>query len=247
VRKRPAVLACSALGCTAVGVALATAGPAATGCTTHQCDSSTYDWFPAETLPDGGHTAGGFMIDENTYVSNAIDSDWLDYHGMTTIQIWFPPEVVGRAADLPLVWEGLDPTPNGGDAYVNGDNYAMAGGQLAIFNFLETAPGGFAPDGGSLGAVKYDNDDGGHAVGGGFSVTNGSCAPYFLRVEVHFFPVATGTSAAGDGGSPVDAQVDAGALDTLTDTGAVGTLADAGGDAVVGAVASLDAAADGSD
>lgn len=239
MRKRPAALACSALGCTAVGVALATAGPAATGCTTHQCDSSTYDWFPMEALPDGGQSPGGFMIDENTYVSNAIDSDWLDYHGMTTVQIWFPPEVLGRRALLPRVWVGLDPTPNGGDAYVNGDNYAPGAGQLAILNFLETAPGGFAADGGSLGAVKYDKDDGGHPVGGGFSLTNGSCALYSASVEVDFVPLdSTGTSAAVDGGSPVDAQVDAGALDTLTD---------AGGDAVVGVATPLDAAADGSD
>jgi hypothetical protein len=218
VRKRPAVLACSALGCTAVGVALATAGPAATGCTTHQCDSSSYDWFPAERLPDGGQTAGGFMVDENTYVSNAIigniNSDWPGYNGMTTIRFWFPPEVLGRTPELPFVWVGLDPTPNGGDAYVVPDNYTMASGQLAILNFLETAPA--------------DKNPGGHAVGGGVWVTNGTCASYFVHVEVHFV----------DGGSPVDAQADSGAL---------GTLVDAGGDAVVGAAAPLDAAADGSD
>jgi len=138
-----------------------------------------------------------------------------------------------------LVWIGLDPNPNGGGAgYVNGDNYAPASGQLALLNFLETAPGDFDA-GAPLPAVEYDEDDGGHIVGGGFWLTNGGCASYFAHVEVHFEPLdASGTSAAVDGGSPVEAQAEASALSTLVD---------AGGDAVVGAAAPVDAAADGSD
>ena len=240
MRKRPAALACSALGCAAVGVALATAGPAATGCTTHQCDSSTYDWFPMEALPDGGQSPGGFMIDENTYVSNAIDSDWLRLSRHDDgPDPGSRPRCWGARRCCPACGSGSTRLRTEATPYVNGDNYAPAAGQLAILNFLETAPGGFAADGGSLGAVKYDKDDGGHLVGGGFSLTNGSCALYSASVEVDFVPLdSTGTSAAVDGGSPVDAQVDAGALDTLTD---------AGGDAVVGAATPLDAAADGSD
>ena len=60
MRRRPAALACAGFGCVAVAIAMAT-GTTETGCTTHQCDSSSYDYV------------NGFMADDNTFVTNDIE------------------------------------------------------------------------------------------------------------------------------------------------------------------------------
>jgi hypothetical protein len=212
VRRRPAALACIALGCGAVGLALATTGPAATGCTTRQCDQSSYDFV------------SGHMLDENTYVTNDMDSDWMLFPGNSTINIWFPPQVLGRVPLVPVVEVGLDPTPNGGDEFVPGDNYTFGAGQLALLNSLNT--GNTHPPGADGGPQAWVVD-GGH-YGGGISVGNSTCANYFARVEVQFVPL--------DAGTPTDPVNDGGSLDSGANaiTGAVpdaateGALADAG-------------------
>jgi hypothetical protein len=196
VRKRPAVVACAALGCGGLALALASAGPAATGCTTHQCDQSSLDWVD------------GFMLDENTYVTSAMDSDWIPFRGNSTIRIWFPVQVLGRVPLIPVVTVGLDQTPNGGAAFVPGDNYTFGAGQLALLNSLNTGDAG--PDGG----LVHDMVDGG-SYGGGMSVSNSTCASYFARVEVQFVPL--------DGGTPMLPVND-------------GISLDGGADAITGAV-----------
>jgi hypothetical protein len=173
------------------------AGPAATGCTTHQCDQSTYVWPSAPALLDGGHAAGhGFMVDENTYETNGLNDPWLDFRGNTTIQIQFPPEVAGRTPLLPVVAIGTDQDPNSPAAEDAGANYTQSVGQLAIFNDLNTNP--------------VANDAGTVLYAGGFALTNVSCASYFAHVQVQFLPrdAATETSGALDGGAEADAEPD---------------------------------------
>jgi hypothetical protein len=193
VRKRPAALTCAGLVGAAGTVALATVGPSESGCTTHQCDSSTYDYV------------NGFMEDQTTFVTNALDGQWINYRGQTTVRIWFPKQVLGWIPKTPLVLVGTDPTPNGGDAFVDTDTWAPAAGQLAVFNFLTTAPQ--IGDGGPF--FQFN----GAEYGGYLEVTNGSCAIYFAHVEVDFIPV-------GDADSGVPEAAAAG----------VGEAADASGD-----------------
>lgn len=237
MRKRPAALACLALGGGAVALALATAGPEVTGCTTHQCDQSSYEWPLQQALPDGGVMAGGFMLDENTYVSNGIDAPWLIFRGNTTVKLWFPPEVAGRQYELPIVGVGIDEMPNSIESQEEGGNYTLGVGQLAIFNDLNTRPtsadgGECSADGGADGGL-----DGGSTCipiyGGSVTVTNSSCASYFLSVEVHFAlpevaPVESpsiDSGSSGAGRSTVGAGIDAGA-GAVVDSG-VGPLAEA--------------------
>ena len=61
VRRRPAALACVGFGTTALAIVLATGGPTTTGCTTHQCDPSTYDYVD------------GFMEDSTIFVTTAMN------------------------------------------------------------------------------------------------------------------------------------------------------------------------------
>jgi hypothetical protein len=209
VRKRPAALACLALGgvAVAVAVALATAGPEVTGCTTHQCDQSFYEWFPgAQALPDGGHVPGrGFMLDEDTYVTNDLNDPWLIYHGNTTVKIWFPPEVAGRTVEPPTVFAGTDDTPNSPESQEEGANFTQVDGQLATFTLLNTnltyADGGLVGDGG------VDAGAGGAIYGGSVLITNSSCASYFASVVVHFAHRDTPTAAStpAEGGAPTGA------------------------------------------
>jgi hypothetical protein len=201
VRKRPTAMACFAIGGGAVGLALATPGPEVTGCTTHQCDQSSYEWPPAL---DG--SCGGFMQSEDLYVSNDLNammgpappctspitgsqsyaSTWLDYHGNTTIKLWFPPEVAGRTVQSPIVDVGIDDMPNALFAMDAGINYTTAVGQLAILNALIVYPKPVKPPGRD------------YLVGGSVTITNTTCATYFAHVEVTFGPRL---AEAGVGGS----------------------------------------------
>lgn len=117
-RRRGRVLACGVAGAGAVACAVAVTVPAATGCYTHQCDASAYDY------------SGGFMPDSTTWESNEIDQPWLNYGPNATVRIHFPPSI-GRAPTDVHVYVGTGTEPNG-----PGYNYSEASGQLAIVNFL---------------------------------------------------------------------------------------------------------------
>jgi hypothetical protein len=236
VRKRPAALACLALGGGAAGLALAAFGPASTGCTTHQCDESFYEWPLQQILPDGGVMAGGFMQDENTYVTNDWDSPWLVFRGNTTVKLWFPPEVAGRHPKLPVVAVGTDNTPNSLESQEAGANFTDGIGQLAIFNDLNTrltiadAGGECAAEGGADGSLDGGSTCSPVYYGGSVEITNSSCASYFMHVEVDFELSDAGaveSSSTDSGSSTVGAEpgIDAGA-GAVVDSG-VGPVAEA--------------------
>jgi hypothetical protein len=55
-----------------VMMAMVAASLATTRCTTHQCDPSTRDIYPRM---DDAAAAGGFMVDENTFVTSSLDGN----------------------------------------------------------------------------------------------------------------------------------------------------------------------------
>jgi hypothetical protein len=187
----------------AVGLGTASAMLFPAACATHQCDSSGYAF------------SGGHMLDANTWVSNDWDEHWLAYPGNGTIFFTFPPELANRVPKPPIALVGTDPTPNGGDAFVGGDNYIVAVGQLAYYNFLTTTPP-------STDAGPILGADGGVLNGGGFWALNATCADYFARFEVDFVPLDGAGAPVDDAGmatGPVDGAVDGGAGDGATDAG----------------------------
>lgn len=150
-------------------LAPATGVPWMHGCTAHQYDPSSYDYY------------NGHMIDANTYVTNDWGEPWPKLSPNGTIRMWFPPEVAGRYPKPPIVNIGVDPTPNGGSSFVSGDTYTTAGGQLGEFNFSNTD--------------RQTSDAG--TFGGGLWLTNASCASYCARVEVDSTPVEADIKAVG--------------------------------------------------
>jgi hypothetical protein len=187
VRKRPAALACAGFVAVAVAIAMATA-TTETGCTTHQCDSSSYDYV------------NGFMLDDNTFVTTDMNSPGIDYRGMTTIRIWFPKQVLGRIPTITQVTVGTDPTMNGGDSFDDADISTNAAGQLAEYNELTTTRPPRGPDGGPT----FFTFDGGE-FGGFIEVTNASCASYFAWVTVLFAQPGEETADGGPNAAAPDA------------------------------------------
>jgi hypothetical protein len=174
---------------------------------------------------------GGFMLDDNTYVSNGIDMPWLIFRGNTTVKLWFPPEVAGRQAELPVVGVGVDETPNSPQSQEEGANYTTGIGQLALFNDLNTTPtsadgGECVPNAGGDGGL-----DGGSACiplyGGSVEITNSSCASYFLYAEIHFaLPEVAPVESPSIGSGGLDAGSSMAGVGI--DVGA-GTAVDSGG------------------
>jgi hypothetical protein len=208
VRRRPAALTCVGFGTTALAIVLATGGPTSTGCTTHQCDSSTYDYVD------------GFMEDSTTFVTTVVSGPWIQYNGQTTIRIWFPKEVLGWQWKIPLVEVGTEATPNTLENFDDGDVGSNAAGQLAEFNLVTTAPR-TGTDGGPF----YVLD--GKEFGGFLQLTNASCAPYFAYVQVEFIPP---DALMGPDGGLVQAAPAVAGLDAGTGAGAEAGVADAGTD-----------------
>jgi hypothetical protein len=98
------------------------------GCTTHQCDPSTVNFY------------GGFALDDNTFVTSGWNDRWLPYDGGETLIVWFPPQFAGRTAKIPQAVLGTDPTPN--DVVNNGNNFTPVAGQLVLYNDLNTNDAG---------------------------------------------------------------------------------------------------------
>jgi hypothetical protein len=195
--------------CAAIGVAMMTAAsPATTGCTTHECDPTTYDFphrLPDGTpapLPDGAAAPRGFMIDENTFVTSSLadaDAPWIGIPGNRTLTIWLPREVARRT---PLALNCLvanGQTPNAPSAAGMGVTFTSVAGQLAEFGDLHTG------------------DDG--AFGGSFELKNATCQFEYYWCTVDFVPLDAAPSAMD--AASAEAGADAGA------TSGDGALADA--------------------
>jgi hypothetical protein len=93
----------------------------ASGCYTHQCDSST------------GTFTGGDMLDEDTYETSPLadpSRPWVGFAGEETVVVSFPADVVSRVAGRPIAtidaYVGTSDQPNGGGATFTGTS-----GQLA--------------------------------------------------------------------------------------------------------------------
>lgn len=71
----------------------------------------------------------GTMLDSNTWESNPIDAEWLDYGPRRTIFFRWP-EFGGRRPDLFLPYISSSPTPL---SPTDGDTFTLAGGDLATF------------------------------------------------------------------------------------------------------------------
>ncbi|HEY1692345.1 MAG TPA: hypothetical protein VGG39_09290 [Polyangiaceae bacterium] len=113
-------------GAAAMAVVFAAgAVPATTGCTTHQCDTSstTFD--------------GGFMVDDGDYVSSAQNQDWVDYPGEVTVHVLFPAGVTRMPTGVNVAI-GTESSPNGGLDYQVGGDWTPGSGQLALLGGMDT-------------------------------------------------------------------------------------------------------------
>lgn len=181
-----------------------------TGCTTHQCDPSTQDTYPRT---NDAAAAGGFMIDENTFVTSSLDGNWLRFPGAAMLRIWFPLEAQGRIPLAPTCYVGVATTPDctpgppGPNAQFAGDSgitYAQTAGQLSEFNDVNTR--------------RTDTDVG--TFGGSFEVTNATCQCYLAWCRVDFVPLDAMPSLTDD--ASTEAGADAG---TTSPDGALGDAA----------------------
>lgn len=157
----PCVLAC--------GLVVGTASlSATTGCTTHECDTSCI-WIGAPA-PDGSTCASGTAPSaslhhrsggELVWESSPMEGTWLDFPGAVSYTFILPAEMTTA---LQNGWTLLAPTvwiSTAANQIDGGGTAAPAAGQLAEVN----------------GMSVY-----------GFVVTNGACAEYSIRVEVHVIP-----------------------------------------------------------
>ena len=167
-----------------------------------------YDDYYVNPLPDTVHEplpSGAGVVDATHWQSGPIDGAWLDYPGARQI-VLFPNVVPGPGYTLPGNFPGpytnifVYVSPNE-DANGPGSNWTLASGNIAE---VTTA---------LLGTQWI------------VSVTNASCAQYYVRVVVE--------RAEPDASAPDDAGAEA------------GTAGDAGADAGAPTDASLDAQVDG--
>jgi hypothetical protein len=202
-RKRSRFVAGAA---TAMGVALlcaAAGAPVATGCTTRQCGTSFVCIYP-HTPPlntcqpnTAIVTLTGDQVyrdgDELVWYSNAFNGEWLDFNGLETLNVFYPPEIsmalagdtaAGGVPTSVIAWTSSDPE----DAAVENRNFTQSSGQLAEFPFM------------NQNVVQ---------------VLNASCAHYSVRLEVRAaIPPTMDTGAipplvdggSGDAEAAIDGQ-----------------------------------------
>jgi hypothetical protein len=204
--------------CAALGVAMLTvASPATTGCTTHACDPTTADFAPAT---DASAAPGGFMIDENTFVTSSLvdvnpyassTPSWIGIPGNRTLRILFPPEVAGRTPLTPTCLVANGQNPNDPSAGPDGVTFTTASGQLAEFNDLNTRLSSF-DDGAAV-----------ETFGGSFFLKNATCQFEYYRCIVDFVPLDAAPSGMDD--ASAEAEAGAGADAGATSDGALGDAA----------------------
>jgi hypothetical protein len=185
VRKRVVAQAGGLAGAAGLGIAFASSAlPSAGGCYTHNCDAhlieeDSGDWemnasYTFETSPllvrDGGQT-------------------WLNFPGMATLHITFPPDV-----EQTILARNLAPTDfqafisTSSQPNVDNAGFTPAAGSLAVFSNVKPT---------------------------GFLVTNQTCAAYFARFVVGFSTPSSDASTEGsveasaDGSAEISADASA--------------------------------------
>jgi hypothetical protein len=168
-------------------------------------------------MTDAGAAPGGFMIDENTFVTSSLVGPyasstpaWIGIPGNRTLLILFPPEVAGRTPLEPKCMIANGQNPNDPSAGPDGVTFTTASGQLAEFNDLNTRLSSF--DDGA--AIEY--------FGGSFFVKNATCQFEYYRCIVEFVPLdappspmvgASAEAGADAGATSADGALDDAALD----------------------------------
>jgi hypothetical protein len=127
----------ASLGAVCLGGAMTGPAATATGCTTHQCDSLSTDFY------------GGRMTDPNTYETSDWNEDWVDYPGEVTVRVHFPAGNTRVPVSIDS-YVGTGLSPNGGPDFQPGESWVLAGGQLAELFFLDQT--GFSVTNGSCAA-----------------------------------------------------------------------------------------------
>jgi hypothetical protein len=172
---------------TGIGVAIvASTMPAATGCTTHQCDPDCVWVNPPAALPPAkfgcsegsAPSANLFHVsdDEMVWESSPLDgATWCYYPGLRSYTFFFPPEMAdaltcgGWVLEAPIIWVSTQAD----NQTFDGATAAPAAGELAQVTQVSTTA---------------------------FTVTNGSCARYYIRVEVHAVRPANVAAGGCDAG-----------------------------------------------
>jgi len=171
-----ALVAATAFAIAGVATAVTTSGCAKQGL----CDGDGKDFG------DEHHSAGILVGD--TWVSNAIDAQWLDFDRGRAFTLWLPHDLDNRQP-LSIV------------AYISIDEYPVADNNGPLANFAVAA--------GNLAELKFGPYDGFHPAR--IYVHNGTCEHYYLRVAATFGPAGDGgaSDAASDAASDGDAAPDA--------------------------------------
>jgi hypothetical protein len=177
-----------------LGVTLAFAVPAiTTGCTTHQCDSDFVNIDQSTGVNVGQVELLGPGPEPGTqnalWESSPLNGTWIQFPGQREYFFGLPPGFV--PTDLPTAYVATDPAPNDTDA---GDVTSTCGGET----ITNSGAGTYVTATGQLAQF-------GPFVNGGFLVSNGGCACYFLYISIPgtFTPPAAPPSddAGTDGGS----------------------------------------------
>jgi hypothetical protein len=164
----------------------ASAVPASTGCTTHQCDSDCI-WVGA-SAPSGSTCSTGAAPDSSLYYvgpdemvweSSPVQGTWLDFPGQRTYTFIWP------TAMLDAIQSGWVLLPPNIWISTQAGNGPQEGGTMT-------------PSAGQLAQVTGLSDY-------GFAVGNGSCAYYYVRVEVHVIRPGP-PPPGGDAGTDASAE-----------------------------------------
>jgi hypothetical protein len=118
------------------------------GCFGRECDGDEKSWGPptdvyqayADAAPDalvgsGGdpRMSQGHLVDENTWESNAIGDDWLEYLHARALHLYYP-QLGGRQPDQVTAYISANVNPN-----KTGDTFTAGGGNVA--KFIGVLPG----------------------------------------------------------------------------------------------------------
>jgi hypothetical protein len=126
--KTPRAWVLGAGGAAVVAIAVGAAAPATTmGCTTHQCDTLSADFY------------GGTALDANTYETSDWDQAWIPFPGEVTLHVHIPETIARTRAPFAIdSYVGTGQSPNGGPNFQGGEAWTLASGQLSVAFFLDS-------------------------------------------------------------------------------------------------------------